>query len=145
MLQDRIHGKSDMTSQIIPVDPFDFIVFGGTGDLAERKLLPALYQRQLAGQFCEPTRIIGASRAKLSDKEYRDFAREAITDHVDARRHRRRRNCELPRRLHYVSADGTTGAGFDDTEDGARRRASTHPRLLSGGRAVAVRRDRRPG
>ena len=36
-------------SQIIPVDPFDYVVFGGTGDLAERKLLPALYHRQLAG------------------------------------------------------------------------------------------------
>ena len=35
-----------MTSQIIPVDPFDFIIFGGTGDLAERKLLPALFHRQ---------------------------------------------------------------------------------------------------
>ena len=64
-----------MTSQTIPVDPFDFIAFGGTGDLAERKLLPALYQRQVAGQFSEPTRIIGSSRSKLSDKEYREFAR----------------------------------------------------------------------
>ena len=58
-----------MTSQIIPVDPFDFIIFGGTGDLAERKLIPALYQRQRAGQFSDPTRIIGASRSAMSDDE----------------------------------------------------------------------------
>ncbi|HCH73342.1 MAG TPA: hypothetical protein DFK19_18010, partial [Ochrobactrum sp.] len=32
-----------MTSQTIPVEPFDCIVFGGSGDLAERKLIPALY------------------------------------------------------------------------------------------------------
>ena len=31
-----------MSSQFIPVEPFDYVVFGGTGDLAERKLLPAL-------------------------------------------------------------------------------------------------------
>ena len=31
-----------MSSQTIPVDPFDYVVFGGTGDLAERKLLPAI-------------------------------------------------------------------------------------------------------
>ncbi len=55
-----------MTSQIIPVDPFDCIVFGGTGDLAERKLIPALYQRQRDGQLSEPTRIIGASRSPMS-------------------------------------------------------------------------------
>ena len=71
-----------MTSQIIPVDPFDFIIFGGTGDLAERKLLPALYHRQRDHQFSEPTRIIGASRTKMSDEEFRDFARKAIVEHV---------------------------------------------------------------
>ena len=60
-----------MSSQIIPVEPFDYIVFGGTGDLAERKLLPALYHRQKDGQLTEPTRIVGASRAQLSNEDYR--------------------------------------------------------------------------
>jgi glucose-6-phosphate 1-dehydrogenase len=46
-----------MSAQIIPVDPFDYIVFGGTGDLAERKLLPALYHRQVDGQIVDPTCI----------------------------------------------------------------------------------------
>jgi glucose-6-phosphate 1-dehydrogenase len=55
-----------MTSQTIPVDPFDLIVFGGTGDLSERKLLPALYQRQKAGQFSEPTRPIATSPRRRS-------------------------------------------------------------------------------
>ena len=69
-----------MTSQTIPVEPFDFVVFGGTGDLAERKLLPALYQRQKAGQLSEPTRIIGASRSELSNDEFREFARKAMAE-----------------------------------------------------------------
>ena len=74
-----------MTSQIIPVDPFDCIVFGGTGDLAERKLIPALYQRQRDGQLSEPTRIIGASRSPMStDEDYREFAEAAIKEHVKA-------------------------------------------------------------
>jgi glucose-6-phosphate 1-dehydrogenase len=34
-----------MTSRIIAVDPFDLVVFGATGDLAYRKLMPALYHR----------------------------------------------------------------------------------------------------
>ena len=58
-----------MSSQIIPVEPFDYVVFGGTGDLAERKLLPALFHRQLAGQLTEPTRIIGASRTAMTHEE----------------------------------------------------------------------------
>ena len=67
-----------MSSQFIPVEPFDYVVFGGTGDLAERKLLPALYHRFIAGQFTEPTRIIGASRAEMTHEQYRTFATEAL-------------------------------------------------------------------
>ncbi|MFU0503907.1 glucose-6-phosphate dehydrogenase [Pseudaminobacter sp. NGMCC 1.201702] len=101
-----------MTSQIIPVEPFDFIIFGGTGDLAERKLLPALFQRQQAGQFSDPTRIIGASRAKLTDKEYRDFARTAICDHVKPEEIAATQLDSFLARLSYVAADAVSGDGF---------------------------------
>ncbi|MGN6144963.1 MAG: glucose-6-phosphate dehydrogenase [Mesorhizobium sp.] len=103
-----------MTSQIIPVDPFDFIVFGGTGDLAERKLLPALYYRQRDHQFSEPTRIIGTSRAKLSDADFQAFARKAITDHVKADDIDEKELEKFLARFSYVPADATTGAGFDE-------------------------------
>ena len=49
-----------MSSRTIQVSPFDLVVFGGTGDLAARKLLPALYHRDLAGQLPDDVRIIGA-------------------------------------------------------------------------------------
>jgi glucose-6-phosphate 1-dehydrogenase len=42
------------------------VVFGATGDLTKRKLVPALYHRFKDGQFDEQSRIIGASRSKLS-------------------------------------------------------------------------------
>ena len=51
-----------MTSKIIKVEPFDLVVFGGTGDLAYRKLFPALIHRDKDDQFNEPTRIIGLAR-----------------------------------------------------------------------------------
>jgi glucose-6-phosphate 1-dehydrogenase len=101
-----------MTSQTIPVDPFDLIVVGATGDLSERKLIPALFQRQLAGQFSEPTRIIGASRSKLSDDEFRAFARKAISEHVKGKID----EAEIGRfldRLSYISLDAKADAGFD--------------------------------
>ena len=72
-----------MTSQIIPVKPFDAVIFGGKGDLAERKLLPALYHRERDGQISDPTRFIAASRSSMTDDEYRDFARKALNEHVD--------------------------------------------------------------
>ena len=101
-----------MTSQIIPVDPFDFIIFGGTGDLSERKLLPALYHRQRDHQFSEPTRIIGGSRSKMSDEEFRAFARKAILEHVQAQYVDEAELNEFLGRLSYVSVDAKSGDGF---------------------------------
>jgi len=102
-----------MSSQIIPVEPFDFIIFGGTGDLAERKLLPALYYRQKAGQFSEPTRIVGASRARLTDEDYRGYARKAINEHVAAEEIDQAELDRFVGRLSYVPADARSGEGFD--------------------------------
>ena len=59
-----------MSSRIIPVQNFDYVVFGATGDLTKRKLIPALYHRFADGQFDENSRIIGVSRSKLSDAEF---------------------------------------------------------------------------
>ena len=72
-----------MSSRIIPVQPFDYVVFGATGDLTKRKLIPALYHRFKDGQFDEQSRIIGASRSKLSDAEFQKVARDAVTQFVE--------------------------------------------------------------
>jgi len=101
-----------MTSQIIPVDPFDFIIFGGTGDLSERKLLPALYYRQKDHQFSDPTRIFGASRAKLSDAEFREFANKAIHEHVKPEDIDEAELKTFLGRLSYVAVDAMSGDGF---------------------------------
>jgi glucose-6-phosphate 1-dehydrogenase len=49
---------------------FDLVLFGGTGDLAMRKLLPALYRRMASGLITRESRIIGAARAELTREEY---------------------------------------------------------------------------
>jgi len=103
-----------MSSQTIPVEPFDYIVFGGTGDLSERKLLPALYQRQLAGQLSEPTRIIGASRATLDDQAFRQFAAEALSQQLKDDEYDEAEVARFLDRLHYVSIDATSDRGWDD-------------------------------
>ena len=60
-----------MVSKFIKVEPFDLVVFGGTGDLAYRKLFPALYHRDKSGQFTDPTRIIGVSRREMDARSFR--------------------------------------------------------------------------
>jgi glucose-6-phosphate 1-dehydrogenase len=54
------------------VHPCDFVIFGGTGDLAVRKLLPALYLRDRDGELTADTRIIAVARAGLDEPGYRD-------------------------------------------------------------------------
>src|SRR6187431_1157255 len=61
----------------------DFTVFGGTGDLALRKLLPALYHRDLEGQLPADYRVLGVSRSDLDDAGWRDEVRAALTTYVD--------------------------------------------------------------
>ena len=65
-------------AQLVPVDPFDLIIFGGTGDLAMRKLLPALYHRDRDGQLTADSRIIAASRGALSAEEYLAMVEAAL-------------------------------------------------------------------
>ena len=65
------------------VDPHLFVVFGGTGDLMRRKLLPAIYhlyhRYDLAGKF----KILGISRSgELDDESYRKFAKDALNEFV---------------------------------------------------------------
>ena len=64
------------------VDPFDCIVFGATGDLTLRKLLPALYYRLRDGQIPDQARIIGAARSEFDDASFRARAQDAIGKHV---------------------------------------------------------------
>ncbi|MDH4415080.1 MAG: glucose-6-phosphate dehydrogenase [Rhizobium sp.] len=103
-----------MSSQIIPVEPFDYVVFGGTGDLAERKLLPALFHRQLAGQLTEPTRIIGASRTAMTHEEYRKFTLEALQEHLKAEELEENEVAKFLQRVHYVSVDAKSDQGWED-------------------------------
>ena len=103
-----------MSSQIIPVEPFDYVVFGGTGDLAERKLLPALYHRQLDGLFSEPTRIIGASRSVLTNEEYRKFADTALKEYLKEGEYQEDQVKAFINRLFYVSVDAKSDQGWDN-------------------------------
>ena len=67
-----------------PLAPCDFVVFGGTGDLAVRKLLPALYHRHADGQLPADARIVATSRAGLDDAGYRDKIRGELPRFVRA-------------------------------------------------------------
>ncbi|NNE57621.1 MAG: glucose-6-phosphate dehydrogenase [Hellea sp.] len=74
---DKAQLTPESHSAFLPVDSFDLVVFGGTGDLARRKLIPALYHRFCDGQIPKNSRIIGTSRSDRSDKAYKDEVHKA--------------------------------------------------------------------
>jgi len=56
------------------------VLFGATGDLARRRLLPGLFRLADAGLMPERYRIVGTSRAPLDSEGFREFAREALRE-----------------------------------------------------------------
>jgi len=100
-----------MVSRVIPVDVFDLVIFGATGDLARRKILPGLYRRFLSGQMPGESRIIGAARADLAEAAFHDQVRAAIVEFVPPDRQDAAAIGQFLRRVHYVTIDatGTTG------------------------------------
>src|ERR687894_2941028 len=65
----------------LPVHPTTLVIFGATGDLAKLKLLPAIYNLAHEGALPERFNLIGVSRGEQTDEEYREVARESITEH----------------------------------------------------------------
>jgi glucose-6-phosphate 1-dehydrogenase len=62
----------------LPVAPTNLVIFGATGDLARRKLLPAIYNLAHEGALPGRFNLVGVSRGELSDAEYREIAAESI-------------------------------------------------------------------
>lgn len=67
-------------AEFIPVDPFDIVIFGGTGDLSRRKLIPALFHRYLDGQIDTTSRIIGVARSVINRSDFVKLAHKACQD-----------------------------------------------------------------
>ena len=71
-----------MVSRVIPVEPFDLVIFGGTGDLSRRKILPSLFHRMVEGQMPAGSRIIACARGKMTRKAFQDIVRDALVEFI---------------------------------------------------------------
>jgi glucose-6-phosphate 1-dehydrogenase len=65
----------------LPVHPTTLVIFGGTGDLAKRKLLPAVYNLAHEGALPERFNLIAVSRSDIPHDDYRQMASESIAQH----------------------------------------------------------------
>jgi glucose-6-phosphate 1-dehydrogenase len=64
----------------LPIHPTTLVIFGATGDLAKRKLLPALYNLAHEGALPERFNLVGVSRSDHAHEEFRTEAQDAIKE-----------------------------------------------------------------
>ena len=84
---------------------FDLVLFGGTGDLTWRKLMPALFQAHRHGKLPQGGRILAVARDERSDGEYRNFIKERFGDVDPGKRPTDEEFARFAQLLHYRRMD----------------------------------------
>ncbi|MEO6235614.1 MAG: glucose-6-phosphate dehydrogenase, partial [Vicinamibacterales bacterium] len=103
------------------------VIFGATGDLTRRKILPALYDLDCLGGMSSRCEIIGTGRTPLTDEQFRDRVREALAESKDAVDTADPRWQDFEQRLHYAVGDPNDGEFY------ARLAADLESRRRAGG------------
>ncbi len=88
------------------------LLFGATGDLSQRMLLPSLCALHADELLAPDVKIIGTARSDMDDADFRNFAREALEKFLPA--DRRGGMADFLNRLSYQTLDATTLEGFND-------------------------------
>lgn len=102
--------KNSQTSDT--TNPFDFVLFGGTGDLSLRKLLPALYFRHQEGQLAEDGRIICVARKPLDTEGFRKLISDEVPQHITDELFEQSVWDDFKERIFYLEIDLTTIEGY---------------------------------
>jgi len=110
-----------MAAQVIPVENFDLVIIGGTGDLAKRKILPGLYRRMCAGQMPEDARIIAAARTDISQSEYIAMVKKSLEDFVKSKKRNEKKIAEFLKRISYIKLDALGTEGWKELAGSLRK------------------------
>ncbi len=94
------------------LDTFDMVLFGGTGDLALRKLVPALYRRHVAGQMGTVSRVLAVARTNLTREEYLAQIETSCRKHLAAEELTDARWQAFVAQVEYVQVDATEARDF---------------------------------
>lgn len=94
------------------ITPTTIIIFGVTGDLSRRKLLPALFDLYSNGRLPEHFCLLGFSRSEMSNEAFRVFVREVIE---------KKRHHHAPEKLDAFLALAYYAPGYFNEDDAYRR------------------------
>jgi glucose-6-phosphate 1-dehydrogenase len=103
---------SSKQSSKLGSEPIAFVVFGVTGDLTHRKLLPALYELNREGRLTAPLHIIGFARREWDDQILRDSLKAAIYEHARTKPVDEKIVNDLLSRAHFVRSNFHDDEGY---------------------------------
>ncbi|MDH7571421.1 MAG: glucose-6-phosphate dehydrogenase, partial [Armatimonadota bacterium] len=103
-------------------EPATIVIFGASGDLAERKLIPALFQLFRDGRLSEEVRIVGSARRVFSDEAFRARARRGAQASTEVQFHPGDWERFAPR-LCYIPGDASEPADAERLEHALRQTA----------------------
>ena len=83
------------------------VIFGATGDLTRRKLMPALYNLACVGCMSSHFEVLGTGRTHLTDQQFRERMREGVAKSGDTRNFSDEQWEQFAQRLHFIVGDPT--------------------------------------
>ncbi|MEO6496882.1 MAG: hypothetical protein ABIO51_05275 [Solirubrobacteraceae bacterium] len=94
-----------------PAEPCVIVIFGASGDLTSRKLIPALYEQDRQGRLAMGTSIVGVARTEMSDNQFRDKMLAGAKEHAAS--FDQSEWDRFARRLTYHAADAAASGSMD--------------------------------
>jgi glucose-6-phosphate 1-dehydrogenase len=109
----RGDGSADASYELIRAkDPVTVVIFGASGDLGKRKLIPALYYLEDSGYLPESYAVVGFSRTPMSDEAYRESMLKALQENVKDATSPPTADRKLVRSLYYHAGDADKAESF---------------------------------
>ena len=108
----RVDGEILAAPQQRPAPPCALVIFGASGDLTHRKLIPALFDLFQAGLISKHFAVVGFSRSHLTDDDFRRTAREGLEHYAGGASISQRAWDEFSSCLHYMSGQFDEPASY---------------------------------
>lgn len=114
-LDELLASRNDRSRR--SVEPCTVVIFGASGDLTSRKLIPALYHLSLENLLPQPIRIIGFARRDKNDETFRNELLEALEKYSRTQPVKRDLWQAFASNIHYCQADINETAGYEKLRD----------------------------
>ena len=109
-----LHSASNMSSLLQrPDESSTFIIFGASGDLTKRKLIPALYNLACANLLPSEFSVIGFAVTPMDDNSFREAMRQGVQESKEANPYNSEIWDKFAQGLHYITADFSSATGYE--------------------------------